>query len=117
MTQWAPIRDKVEAWVRSGWKKWEEEKPDWFMDDWKATVPREMIPLRRGGEEEATEVGVGREGVVGIGETQGSRHDSFFGPLMNRPKMNKVEPEVMQAVKKIDNQEFKREMRRKSIKL
>ena len=41
---WLPIEDKVGAWVNAGWSGLEEEKPEWFTDNWKAMVPKEMIP-------------------------------------------------------------------------
>lgn len=43
---WRPIEDRVEAWVKSGWAKWEEERPEFFTDQWKDMVPREFIPER-----------------------------------------------------------------------
>ncbi|GMH84308.1 hypothetical protein TL16_g09884 [Triparma laevis f. inornata] len=39
-----PILGKIEVWIKTGWKKWEEEKPDWFNDTWKANLPKELIP-------------------------------------------------------------------------
>merc|ERR1719424_1234399 len=47
--QWAPIRDKVEAWVSAGWATWEEEKLEWFTDQWKSTVPEDMQPAKKTG--------------------------------------------------------------------
>ncbi|GMH65331.1 hypothetical protein TrLO_g12689 [Triparma laevis f. longispina] len=49
---WSPIREKVEDWIGGGWHYWEEEKPEWFTDAFKASVPEYMIPekeKRRGG--------------------------------------------------------------------
>ena len=46
-THWTPIRDKVAAWVKEGWATWEDEKPEWFTDMWKASVPKEMIPAKK----------------------------------------------------------------------
>lgn len=48
-THWSSIRDKVGAWVKAEWKNWEQEKPEWFTDSWKAMVPKDMIPLKKGG--------------------------------------------------------------------
>ena len=38
---WEPIKEDVEHWVAMEWHKWEEEKPDWFNDIWKESVPGE----------------------------------------------------------------------------
>ena len=48
---WEPIRSEVEIWVRTGWEQWEDEKPEWFTDMWKASVPEDMIPMKVYGEE------------------------------------------------------------------
>ena len=48
--QWMSIRDDVKAWTMENWERWEEEKPEWFNDAWKAGVDDDMIPptsLRR----------------------------------------------------------------------
>ena len=42
--QWVSIEDKVRKWVEENWERWEEEKPEWFTDQMKATVPVEFIP-------------------------------------------------------------------------
>lgn len=44
---WNPIVDSVKEWVVSGWKRWNDEKPEWFSDRWIARVPEELIPGRR----------------------------------------------------------------------
>ncbi|GMH82067.1 hypothetical protein TL16_g09138 [Triparma laevis f. inornata] len=117
--QWYPIRGKVEAWIRAGWWRWEEKKPEWFTDDWKANVPKYMIPERGGGEtvavaverEEKKDVVVGGgKAVVGGGKAQGGRRKSFIGPFINRKENNKVAPDGEQEVQEMDVQEFKREM-------
>ena len=41
-SHWWPIRAKVAAWIKEGWATWEEEKPDWFTDQWKASIPEDM---------------------------------------------------------------------------
>jgi hypothetical protein len=44
------IRDDVKAWTLENWERWEEEKPEWFSDAWKAKIDDDMIPpasLRR----------------------------------------------------------------------
>ncbi|GMI08909.1 hypothetical protein TrLO_g4707 [Triparma laevis f. longispina] len=48
---WAPIRVKVEAWIRAGWWAWEDEEPEWFTDLWKLSVLEEFIPRKKGGDE------------------------------------------------------------------
>lgn len=89
-TFWAPIRDKVGAWVNEGWKNSEEDKPEWFSDEWKAGEPEDMIPKK--GKEEATEVRKEEKGGTGSAEGQDGRRNSFFG-LKNRKKMNfKIAP-------------------------
>ena len=45
-----PISDKVEAWVKEGWATWEEEKPEWFTDHWKISVPEDMKPTKKKGD-------------------------------------------------------------------
>ncbi|GMI14515.1 hypothetical protein TrVE_jg9770 [Triparma verrucosa] len=42
-----PIEDKVATWVKESWATWEDEKPEWFTDMWKASVPKEMIPAKK----------------------------------------------------------------------
>jgi hypothetical protein len=41
---WVSIEDSVRDWVKDNWATWEEEKPEWFTDAMKATVPVEFIP-------------------------------------------------------------------------
>jgi hypothetical protein len=41
---WMSIRDGVKAWTLENWERWEEEKPIWFTDGWKAQVDDDMIP-------------------------------------------------------------------------
>ncbi|GMI18489.1 hypothetical protein TrLO_g14654 [Triparma laevis f. longispina] len=38
------------AWIRAGWWRWEEEKPEWFTDNWKTHVPKYMFS-EKGSEE------------------------------------------------------------------
>jgi hypothetical protein len=42
---WEDIKGDVKEWVQANWHKWEEEKPDWFHDQWKPFVPVEFIPI------------------------------------------------------------------------
>jgi hypothetical protein len=41
---WVSIEGEIKKWVGSNWAKWEEEKPEWFTDVIKATVPVDFIP-------------------------------------------------------------------------
>jgi len=41
---WVSIEGEIKKWVQSNWAKWEEEKPEWFTDVIKATVPVDFIP-------------------------------------------------------------------------
>jgi hypothetical protein len=41
---WVSIEGEIKKWVELNWAKWEEEKPDWFTDVRKASVPEEFIP-------------------------------------------------------------------------
>jgi hypothetical protein len=41
---WVSIEGEVKKWVELNWAKWEEEKPEWFTDVIKASVPVEFIP-------------------------------------------------------------------------
>ena len=37
------IRDEVKAWVSENYNTWNEEKPDWFTEHVKASIPKDMI--------------------------------------------------------------------------
>ncbi|GMI15875.1 hypothetical protein TrLO_g12095 [Triparma laevis f. longispina] len=63
-SQWTSIRPKVEAWVRAGWKSWEKEKPEWFTDAFKASVPEAWIPKKNGRDEEGSEVREEKKDVI-----------------------------------------------------
>jgi hypothetical protein len=41
---WKAIEEEVKAWVEENWDRWEEEKPDWFDEAMRASVPVEYIP-------------------------------------------------------------------------
>jgi hypothetical protein len=41
---WLPIREEVKAWTMENWERWEDEKPEFFNDAWKASVDDNMIP-------------------------------------------------------------------------
>jgi hypothetical protein len=38
------IRDDVKDWTMENWERWEEEKPAFFNDAFKASVDDDMIP-------------------------------------------------------------------------
>ena len=39
------IWGEVGQWVRENWETWNDERPEWFTDRVKASVPKDMIPL------------------------------------------------------------------------
>ena len=41
---WTDIRKNVRAWSLAGWNGWEIEKPAWFTEAFKESVPDDMIP-------------------------------------------------------------------------
>jgi hypothetical protein len=44
---WTSIEEQVKNWVGLNWARWEEEKPEWLTDAWKARVPVEFIPTTK----------------------------------------------------------------------
>ena len=38
------VREDVKLWVAANYNKWNEEKPEWFTDRVKASIPLDMIP-------------------------------------------------------------------------
>jgi hypothetical protein len=42
--QWLSIRGDVKAWTLENWERWEEEKPEFFNDAFKAALDDDMIP-------------------------------------------------------------------------
>ncbi|GMI03401.1 hypothetical protein TrLO_g3008 [Triparma laevis f. longispina] len=116
-SHWAPIREKVEAWVRAGWKNWEQDKPEWYTDNWKAIVPKEMIPTKKRSEE-VTEAREENMDIVVTGqEKQGSGRKSLLGGLVNRKSNYKVAPEGVKKGNYIDVEEFIRVMNRRGTEL
>ncbi|GMH50020.1 hypothetical protein TrLO_g5069 [Triparma laevis f. longispina] len=117
-SRWAPIGGDVEAWVGAGWNNWEQEKPKWFTDNWKAIVPKDMIPLKKeGGVVEAGEDVPVVECTTVIRQ-EARRKSSSVPALINaalgiEPVANKVAPAGnVKREEVIDVQEFKREMER-----
>ena len=41
---WKKIENEVQEWTLTNWSKWEEEKPEWFTEHFKESVPGHMIP-------------------------------------------------------------------------
>jgi hypothetical protein len=44
--QWRPIRPQVEAWLRARFKIWKREKPAWFTEALRRSIPTDMLPPR-----------------------------------------------------------------------
>ena len=78
-THWSSIRDKVGAWVKAEWKNWEQEKPEWFTDNWKKEmVLKDMIP-EKGIEEAVTvESEKKKDVIVTVEGAQGGRRKSLI---------------------------------------
>ena len=116
---WYPIRAKVEAWVRAGWWTSEREKPEWFTDEWKLSVPEEMIPKksarREGGEGEAKS-SVEEETIV-VAERRNSAIQLLaaggLGVVRRKSVAAKVAPAGMNDGGVVDVEEFVREMERR----
>eukprot|EP00519_Triparma_laevis_P002881 CAMPEP_0182518868 /NCGR_PEP_ID=MMETSP1321-20130603/44797_1 /TAXON_ID=91990 /ORGANISM="Bolidomonas sp., Strain RCC1657" /LENGTH=276 /DNA_ID=CAMNT_0024726809 /DNA_START=100 /DNA_END=930 /DNA_ORIENTATION=+ len=118
---WAPIRDKVAVWVKEGWASWEEEKPDWFTDKWKASVPEHMKPVKKTGDiddgDKTADENEGQETlIVGGGEEQKGRRRSVLEVISGQKSASsKVMPAGGEAKKEIeiDAEDFVREMNRR----
>jgi hypothetical protein len=41
---WDSIRDEVIAYTHANWARWKAEKPEWFAENFIATIPNEFIP-------------------------------------------------------------------------
>ena len=96
---WSPIRDKVAAWVKEGWAAWEEDKPEWFTDQWIASVPEDMKPAKKsgnvdGGNKTAAENEGGDEALaLGGGNEQKGRRRSVVEMISGKKAPNsKVMP-------------------------
>ncbi|GMI16130.1 hypothetical protein TrLO_g13736 [Triparma laevis f. longispina] len=110
----------MKNWIKNGWKQWEEEKPEWFTDEFRASVPEDMIPKKNARDEETvTEVREEKKDVVVcVEKAQGSHRKSLLDTLKNRKENNKVAPDGVKKEQIIDVLEFKREIeRRGSINL
>ena len=116
-----PIDDKVATWVREGWATWEEEKPEWFTDRWKESVPKYMRPAKKErfyrGDKIAAENEGGNEALtVGEGDEQkGRRRNSILELISGQaPLPSKVMP-VGVIEKELDEEHFMREMNRRGM--
>ena len=99
--------------MKEGWATWEEEKPDWFTDQWKASVPEDMKPAKKTGDIEdedktAEENEVEEALMVGGGEEQIGRGRSVLEFISGqKAASSKVMPAG--GIKKgIDEDEFVR---------
>ena len=63
--QWKPIREDVKAWVLANWYRWEEEKPEWWTDAMKGSIPDDMLPAPALKEEEKKGGGKRRRSSLG----------------------------------------------------
>ena len=43
--QWLSIRPDVKAWTLENWERWEEERPEWFNNEFKGKLDDDMIPV------------------------------------------------------------------------
>ena len=43
---WRPIRPQVQTWLRARFKIWKREKPAWFTEVLRRSIPTDMLPLR-----------------------------------------------------------------------
>ena len=42
---WMSIRGDVKAWTLENWERWEEERPEWFNNEFKGKLDDDMIPV------------------------------------------------------------------------
>ena len=112
------------AWVSAGWPTWEEEKPEWFTDQWKSIVPEDMKPTRKmedvDGEDETTAENGGDEALMagGGGEQSGRRRSILEFISGQKAASSKVMPAGGSKKEEINMEEFVRAMkRRRSINM
>ena len=113
---WAPIRDKAAVWVKEGWASWDTEKPDWFTDKWKASVPEDIKPTKKtgdvdGGGKMAAE-NEGEEALIGGGNEEQKGHRRSIVEIISWQKAvsSKVIPAEMIKKEEIDAEDFVREI-------
>ena len=105
--------------MKEGWASWEEEKPDWFTDKWKASVPEHMKPVKKtgdidDGDKTADENEGGDEALMeGGGEKQKGRRRSVLEIISGQKAgSSKVMP-AGGIKKEIDAEDFVRELNRR----
>ena len=110
-----PIDNKVATWVKEGWATWEEEKPEWFTDQWKSTVPEDMKPTKgkRGvDDEDKTAAEVDQEKTPWLGEEEKLVRQSSILSLISAKKEPKILPADGRARVTFDEKEFMKEIKR-----
>jgi hypothetical protein len=92
---WVSIEEKIRKWVEENWARWEEEKPEWFTDQKKATVPVEFIPTtgeaRRRESVRRASVDAEAEGGLGGILRASIRRASFGGAIEGNVKVVPIE--------------------------
>ena len=117
-----PIRDKVTAWVKECWAIWEEEKPEWFTDKWKASVPEDMKPAKKtgnvdDGDKTVDENEVEEALMAGGGEEQNSQRRSVLEIISGQKAVNSKVMPAGGSKNENDWEEFEREMKRGSMSM
>jgi hypothetical protein len=67
---WWSIREQVRTYVADNWSRWEEEKPAWFNDKWRAKLDDDMRAGLGGGGGEAEEGAGGGAGGGGASKVK-----------------------------------------------
>ncbi|GMH62408.1 hypothetical protein TrST_g13776 [Triparma strigata] len=112
-THWMPVRDKMASWIKEGWATWEDEKPEWFTDMWKASVPEDMKPAKKTGDVDggrSTEIGQEKNTRLGEGKKQ-TRQRSIVR-MISAKKEPKILPAEGREREVFDKEEFAREYKR-----
>ena len=111
-SHWWPLKDKVAIWVKEGWATWEEEKPDWFTDAWKAKVPKDMIPAKR---KDDYYKAIDEDKTPWLsGEESSSRKKGIVALIGGQPTASsKVSP--AEGMTDFDEEEFVRQMDRHGV--
>ena len=116
-----PIRDKIASWVKSEWRRWEEEKSDWFTDQWKSTVPEDMTP-KLNDENDSVEETTEEAEKEGDGE-QNVRKKSLVEQMLDGNELRRRTRRTSKVVpagrgsgeeEELDVEDFKRELKRRS---
>ena len=115
---WMPLKGKIATWITEGWTTWEEEKPEWFTDTWKASVPEDMKPAKKNEDDDngnkiSAENEVEEDLKVGGGEKQKGRRRSVLEVLSGQKAVSSKVMPAEGIKKEIDVEEFEREMKRR----